>query len=166
MTTIEESRLRFRFDDSWHAIKYDGHPDHEKIKRLHGTKAVDFVAVRGGQALFIEVKNCSRGYRIETRQESSCSVARIKNLTSRPKWHCKVRDSITGIVAACHGSAAEDWRPVVACLVKSEPSVKVLLWLEQDLPRDPPGRRSNQKQTLNRTLKERLSRALTTKSLS
>src|SRR5580692_8886295 len=64
--TFEEGHLRFRFDSSWYAIKYDEHPDYrERIERLDGTKAVDFVAVhRDSQLFLIEVKDF-RGHRIE-----------------------------------------------------------------------------------------------------
>jgi len=163
VTTIEESRLRFQFDDTWQVIKYDGHADHLKIARLHRTKAVDFVAIhRARDLFFIEVKNF-RHYRIENKVRVE-KLQADQELDLATEVAMKVRDTIAGIMAALHRGSPEYWGPVVACLRKTEPPVKLLLWLEQDLPRDPPGRASNREQTLNQFLKKQLA-WLTTKVL-
>ena len=71
--TFEEAKLRFVFDDSWSVIKYDDHRDYrERISRLDGTKAVDFVAVYANEMLYlIEVKDFEgTGMRIEPASET------------------------------------------------------------------------------------------------
>ncbi len=60
---LEESGLRFEFDDSWSVETYDKLPYYDKIKkcfagRRFGPKGVDFLALDGnGRLFFIEVTN-------------------------------------------------------------------------------------------------------------
>ena len=148
--TIEEGHLRFRFDDSWFVIKYDEHPDYEEwIKRLDGTKAVDFVAVHANANLYlIEVKDF-RGYRIQNRP-------RVRDAELAVEVGQKVRDTIAGIVAANHRGGTTVWDRPVRRLAANAAPVRVLLWLEQDLPPGPRGRRSNELSVLIDALKQRL----------
>jgi hypothetical protein len=147
---FDEGRLRFQFDDSWFVIKYDEHSDYrERIEHLDGTKAVDFVAVRANSELFlIEVKDL-RGHRIENRD-------RLKGGELAIEVGQKVRDTIAGIVAAHHRGNEEDWGRVVERLGCGETPVRVLLWLEHDLPPGPRGRRQNQASVLIDKLKKQL----------
>ena len=147
--TFEEGHLRFQFDDSWFVIKYDEHPDYrERIERLDGTKAVDFVAVHMDSQLFlIEVKDF-RGHRIENQP-------RLREGELALEVGQKVRDTVAGIIAAYHRGNDEDWERVVRRMGCRESPVRVILWLEQDLP-GPPGRRSNQASVLIDALKSRL----------
>jgi hypothetical protein len=146
---FEEGRLRFEFDDSWFVVKYDNHPDYRKIERLDGTKAVDFIAINRDSVLFlIEVKDI-RGHRIENRD-------RLRTAELAIEVGQKVRDTLAGIVGAHHRGKREAWERVVVRLTSQEPSVRVLLWLEQDLPSKPTGRRSNEFSLLINALKGRL----------
>ena len=105
--TIDEKRfLRFRFHDTWVAIKYDDHGDYnERIERLPETKAVDFVAVLDQRSLyFIEAKDF-RGHRIENRDRVHDGELAIEVAQ-------KVRDTIAGIVAAHHRGSTEEWSSI------------------------------------------------------
>jgi len=148
--SIDEENLRFRFDDTWVAIKYDDHRDYvERIQRLPETKAVDFVAVLDEWFLyFIEVKDF-RGHRIENR-------TRVQDGELAIEVAQKVRDTIAGIVAAHHRGSTEEWFRFIECLTNSVNPVRVLLWLEDDLPPGPRGRRHNQASVVTDRLKHHL----------
>jgi len=147
---IDEGYLRFEFDDSWSFIKYDEHRDYlERIRRLDGTKAVDFVAVHANARLYlIEVKDF-RGHRIENRH-------RVRDGELAVEVGQKVRDTIAGIVAAHHRGGTDDWDRAVRRLAANAQPVHVLLWLEQDLPPNPRARRLNELSVLTNALKQRL----------
>jgi hypothetical protein len=148
--TFEEQKLRFVFDDSWSVVKYDDHPDYQdRIRRLDETKALDFVAVYANEVLYlIEVKDF-RGYRIKNRP-------RVRDAELALEVGQKVRDTIAGIVAAHHRGNTTDWGQAVKRLGANAAPVRVLLWLEQDLPPGPRGRRMNELSVLIDALKQRL----------
>jgi hypothetical protein len=131
-------------------IKYDDHRDYrERIARLDGTKAVDVVAVHASERLYlIEIKDF-RGHRIET-------IARVRDAELAIEVGQKVRDTIAGIVAANHRGGTADWDGVVSRLAANATPVRVLLWLERDLPPGPRGRRANELSVLIDALKQRL----------
>jgi hypothetical protein len=111
---------------------------------------VEFVAVLDQRLLyFIEAKDF-RGHRIENRD-------RVKDDELATEVAQKVRDTIAGIVAAHHRGSTEDWSRFIACLISSDNPVRVLLWLEDDLPPGPRGRRHNQASVVTDRLKQRLS---------
>jgi hypothetical protein len=157
-TLIEEEFLRFEFGDDWHVIKYDEHADYaDRIRHLPDTKAVDFAAIYSARTLFlVEVKDF-RGHRIENRDR-----IRVGELADEVGQ--KVRDTIAGIVAAHHRGNAKTWEKFTRCLTSTEPPVRVLLWLEDDLPPGPRGRRQNGASVMTDALKRQL-RWLTTKVL-
>ncbi|MDM8562499.1 hypothetical protein QUF54_04015 [Candidatus Marithioploca araucensis] len=68
MTRIEEGYLAFEFGDRWRVFKLDEHRDYrERIGKLGGSKAIDFLGILDNQALyFIEVKDF-REHRIENK---------------------------------------------------------------------------------------------------
>lgn len=147
--TIDEENLRFRFDNRWAVIKYDDHRDYvERIRQLPETKAVDFVAVLDERFLyFIEVKDF-RGHRIENRDRVLGDGLAIEVAQ-------KVRDTIAGIVAAHHCGNIEEWKRFIECLTRCDTPVRVVLWLEDDLPPDPRGRRQNHDSVRTDRLKQR-----------
>jgi hypothetical protein len=149
-STFEEGHLRFRFDDSWVVFKYDEHRDYrQRIQRLEGTKAIDFVGVEADSRLYlIEVKDL-RGYRIENRERLNAGELALE-------VGQKVRDTIAGIIAAHHRGNEADWARSVRRLGCGQTPVRVMLWLEQDLPHGPRGRRQNQACVLIDALKRRL----------
>ncbi len=148
--TFDEARLRFEFDDSWFVIKYDEHSDYtDRIRRLDETKAVDFVALQADSRLYlIEVKDF-RGHRIENQE-------RLREGELAIEVGQKLRDTIAGIVAAHHRGNEEVWGRVVRRLGCGQTPVHAMLWLEQDLPPGPRGRRQNQASVLIDALKNRL----------
>ena len=72
MTRIEEGFLAFEFDNHWRIFKLDEHRDYrERIGKLEGTKAVDFLGILDERELYlIEVKDF-REYRIENKDRLS-----------------------------------------------------------------------------------------------
>ncbi len=142
---IIEGYLQFEFDDRWVVVKYDEHRDYrEKIGRLPDTKGMDFATVLDRSLLlFIEVKDF-RGHRIQNRE-------RVQDGEPAVEVAQKVRDTIAGIVAANHRGTTDEWKPFVRCLTTSQKPARVLLWLEDDLPPGPRGRRPNQASVLAAT---------------
>ena len=158
--TIVEGHLEFAFGSSWHVIKYDDHRDYQdKIKRLDGTKALDFVAVHRTKPetlYLIEVKDF-RGSRIENK-------ARLSNGELAVEVGQKVRDTLAGIIGGFHGVNVGDWKPVMERIMTTDQPIKIVLWLEEDLPLPsrPRGRGVQQRTVMMNILKNRL-RWLTTK---
>jgi len=124
----------------------DEHRDYRKhIGKLDGTKAVDFVGLYDNEVLyFIEVKDF-RGHRIENKERllkgklPSCQLVNgecqfDKGCLSLPiELAQKVRDSIACIIGSCRTSSEpEVWLPYANCLCHQK--IKVILWLEHDLP--------------------------------
>lgn len=138
MTRIEEGYLAFDFDHRWRIFKLDAHRDYrERIGKLEGTKAVDFLAVLDETELsLIEVKDF-RGHRIE-------SKARLSKGELAVEVAQKVRDSLACMIGAHHTSTlTEHWEPFIRFLCNRQGSIKIVLWLEEDLP--PPHPRLRQK---------------------
>jgi hypothetical protein len=96
---------------------------------------VDFCGIQGRKLYFIEVKDF-RDHRIENKDRfkegSPVFLGREVAL--------KVRDTMAGILAALRSRPDERqrWAPFISALSVSEPPCRVVLWLEQDLPRSPP----------------------------
>lgn len=151
MTRFEESRLVFEFGERWHIFKLDEHRDYqERIGKIDETKAVDFVGIWDNQELyFIEVKNFC-GHRIENKNrflkgqltecqliEGQCQL--IKGELPLPiELAQKVRDSIACLIGAYRTSSIQEhWTAYAKWLCESHKSIKVVLWLEYDLPSHP-----------------------------
>lgn len=127
MARFEEGGLLFEFGDRWQVCKLDDHPDYRnRIHKVDGTKAVDFLAILKHRDLYlIEVKDF-RGHRIE-------SKARLADGSLAIEVGQKVRDSIACIVGAQHTSSKpEDWQPFMERLCQGKHPIKVVIWLEQD----------------------------------
>jgi len=54
--SFQEGKLQFTFNESWLVRKYDAHTFYQGFSGV-GLKGVDFIAVRPGELLLIEVKN-------------------------------------------------------------------------------------------------------------
>ena len=149
-----EEHQRFTFDDGlWFVVKYDEHRDYrDKIARLDGTKAVDFVGLQDGEdgvLYWIEVKDF-RGYRIQNKR-------RLSGDELAQEVSEKVRDSLAGVVGAYGSSAESDlWRPFVRALWRRRSPIRVLLWLEEDSMPRPPGRGHNAADVLLEQIKQKL----------
>jgi len=136
-TTIQEGALTFVFQDTWHVVKYDDEPFYlSKLQRLkgtidgkqHDTVAVDILALRERLFAIVEVKDF-RGHPIETKD-------RLISGELAKEVAFKVRDSLAGIVGA-HRCKVDDakWGPFAKSLTSRNKEVRILLWLEQDVPR-------------------------------
>lgn len=126
-----EGYLSFAFDDTWHAVKWDGHDAHQNgIQKVHGFKAVDFCGVRARALFLIEVKDF-RGHRIENKPrldpESPESLA--------DEVAKKACSTIAGLVCARRTRTSEEdlWRPFGDGLADPRAALWVILWLEEDL---------------------------------
>lgn len=125
---VEEGLLRFDFDNHhWQVIKFDEHTDYQKMQKcLSATKAVDFVGVLNKTSLyFIEVKDF-RGYTVQNKKRLLTDELAVEIAQ-------KVKDSVACLLGSHRTSSkAEDWKLFVQALLKNE--IKVILWLEHDLP--------------------------------
>jgi hypothetical protein len=125
----EEGNLRFEFSARWQVVKLDQHVQYRQgIEKLDGTKAVDFVGLFDQRDLyFIEVKDF-RGHRIENKQ-------RLRSGELAIEMGQKVRDSLACLVAGCRATTNENlWQPLAQRVVRKDTLIRVVLWLEQDLP--------------------------------
>ena len=151
--TIVESNLRFEFSDLWSDVKrYDDHPDYRgAMQKLQGTSALDFVAIQGesGPLFLIEVKDY-RGPSIADQEE-------VIKADLPAKVGRKVRDTIAGIIAAHHRGRSDEWATVIGRMTSPDPSIHVLLWVENDFPAGPKGRPDLRLSVLTKGLKRQLS---------
>lgn len=131
----DESRLRFRFDDSW-ALMHQWDKTLAFIAglgKLSSTSAVDFIGMHGSDPYFIEVKNF-RGYRIDNKERLTSGelVAEIAD---------KVRDTIAGLVWAMQREhRSTELESLLRYLFSVKSKCKVVLWLEEDLQPRPADR--------------------------
>ena len=153
MIQFNEGVQSFVFGDKWIVLKLDESNAYRTgiEKRIQGTKAVDFVGVFNAQELYlIEVKDF-RGHHIENRErllkgELPVEVAQ------------KVRDSLACIVGAFHNSSdLEEWKPYMQKLCNPNSEIKVVVWLEEDLPPSHPSlRRKSMDSTRASVFKQKL----------
>lgn len=124
MTTIElEGRLRFDFDGTWKATKWDDAVEYrDGLSRHEGTRAVDIIGTRfESESWFVEGKD-PRGHRIDYRP----ARAHVAELVAE-----KVRDTIAGAswsVGRFDNSLAPSMLKVL--FVERQRKVFVVLWLE------------------------------------
>jgi hypothetical protein len=144
---VIESRLEFRFDDSWlHMCKWDDSPAfQEGLKKLQTSAAVDFVGLHGSEPYFIEVKNF-RDHRIANKRRLTSGelVAEVAD---------KVRDSLAGLVWAMERRCqTPDLAALVRHVFAARSKCKVVLWLEED-PQPRPADRSMLAEAIKRRLR-------------
>ncbi len=150
-----EGYLEFHFADDWNVIKFDEHPEYQKLaqtngsQQLPGIKGVDFVGILHNTLYFIEVKDF-RGHRIENRP-------RLEGGTLAVELGQKVHSSIACLVGFHRTSSTpEIWKPFVRLLSDPTKLVKVVLWLENELPSHPKGQRKARFSTYLSNFKPRL----------
>ncbi len=150
MTRIEEGFLAFDFDERWHVFKFDDHRDYQKMKDvLEGTKAIDFLGILERELYLIEVKDF-REHRIETKDKLSSGELAIEVAQ-------KVRDSLACIMGAHRTSTTpEHWHPYVTLLCGRNTTIKIVLWLEHDLPSHPEPRKKALASVSTKVFKQRL----------
>lgn len=132
MKQFKESRLLFEFGNRWHVFKLDEHRDYrERIGKIDDTKAVDFIGILDDSELYlIEVKNY-RGDRIKFK-DKLLKGALHKELAQ------KIRDSVACIIGAYRTSSVpEHWAAYAKLLCNKKREIRIILWLEYDLPPHP-----------------------------
>ena len=134
--TISESRLEFCFSDAWRVIKFDECPEYQRLaqesgkQNLPGTKGVDFVGIWNEMLYFIEVKDF-RTYRIENRPKLEAGTLAVE-------LGQKVHSSIACLIGFYRTSPTPElWSPFAHLLCTSTRRIKVVLWLEHELPVHP-----------------------------
>ncbi len=124
-----EGYQRFSFDDAkWIVVKYDDETAYrERIGKLSETKALDFVGIYHNQAIYlIEVKDF-RKHRIENQVRLTSGELPIE-------IGQKVRDTLAGIISAYRTSDNQKWERFAKTLIDLKKDIKVVVWLEHDLP--------------------------------
>lgn len=127
MEFIEGNQV-FSFDDtSWVALKYDDETAYrDRIQKLKGTEAVDFVGTHDKNLYLIEVKDF-REHRIENQKRLTDGYLAME--TGQ-----KVRDTIAGIIGAYRTSNPQKWDTFAKALLNNKTNVRVIIWVEYDLP--------------------------------
>jgi hypothetical protein len=130
VTELDVDGIRFTFDDSWSAVKWDDTDTYSlHIGRLqgsgHGTKAVDIIALCDGIPYLFEVKDF-RG--------NAIAIANLqRDLPLEIGF--KVRDTAAGLVGAVARGVTGPpaiWLEAVAC---NHNVVRVVAWIAEDAAR-------------------------------
>jgi hypothetical protein len=130
MQTIDVDGLRFEFDNSWRALKWDDHPAYRGGLNGHaGTKAIDIVALRHGDQLWLIEGNSLRTAAARIRFKNK-RVAKREPL--HEEFAGKVRDTIAASVWAQerHPAAKDLGRYLRAAVRGSVGKVCTVLWFE------------------------------------
>lgn len=130
MTAIDVDGLRFEFDDTWTALKWDDHAAYRRGLNGHGsTKAIDIFALRHQDELWLIECGAARtqAHRIAHR-----NARRARDETLYEEFVCKVRDSVAAAVWAQErlSPAAELVRYLKAGFRGARGKVHVVLWFE------------------------------------
>jgi hypothetical protein len=144
---IKEGSLLFDFNDDVTAIKFDEQPFYRnKFNVLKGARGVDILAYNRECFMILEVKDF-RGYEIENRKRvtATSSVSKGKGCTEEPldlELALKVRETLACMLAAALDDNEEDISPFFKPIIdkargRSNISLKVLLFVEGDIPRFP-----------------------------
>lgn len=148
---IEESGLKFIFEDKSKAIKYDDSSFYRKyINQLPASKGVDFISIQAGRLVFTEVKNC-KGYEADNnwriwpdnkkRDTSHTSVDTTQRDSLDIEISKKVAMTIGGLIGAytkaAGSEAAEELLAYTDILISSAAKtgsrqLLIILFLEGD----------------------------------
>ena len=116
---FDEGGLRFIFDETfWQVLKWDDHAAHRKsMNVLDGSKAIDFMGIYRGEALFfIEAKD----YREHDRSKEQPLTQELE---------LKVRNTVAGLVGGCRREEYKaECSPFLEALRRKD--LWVVLWLE------------------------------------
>lgn len=132
-TVFEENFLRFEFGEAWQVIQLDDHPSYRNgIEKLDETKAIDFLGVHDNTLYLVEVKDF-RNYRIQNQRRLTDGELAIE-------LGQKVRDSIACIIGSARNPTHAELFAGFSGKLGGNAVVKVILWLEHDLPNYTPAR--------------------------
>jgi hypothetical protein len=123
-----EGNQQFDFDDgTWVVLKYDEETAfRERIGKLQETKGVDFIGIHDRNIYLMEVKDF-RNHRIENQH-------RLLNEELPIEIGQKVRDTVAGIIGAYRTSDPNKWEIFAKTLTTASKVIRVVVWLEYDLP--------------------------------
>jgi hypothetical protein len=130
VTELDIDGIRFTFDSSWLAAKWDDADDHKlhigKLQGIgNGTKAVDIIGLREGIPYLFEVK--------DFRGAAIAIANRDRDLPLEIGF--KARDTAAGVVGAVSRGVTglpADWLAAVAC---EHAAVVVVAWIAEDVAR-------------------------------
>lgn len=126
---ITEGDLVFTFDAEWTLVlKWDDTAAFKNglCKQIPGSKAVDFVGVRGGTVFLIEVKD----YRGSEHTPITRSTLRDGGEDLISAVAAKVRDTVAGLVGTARLDRSRDAALLAHALVDPKPELCVTLWIE------------------------------------
>lgn len=135
MSKVDESGLRFEFDDTkWSVIKYDDHIAHKKVSnKLQPTKAVDILGIfNDNQLFFIEIKN----YLGHTGEQKTKDVLSSNGDELMNRIAIKVRDTIATTVNSARYSINDSafFSQTNQILCNDERKITIIAWIEFDEP--------------------------------
>ena len=135
MPVLEEQYIRFDFDDhSWTVFQLDEHSSYRNgIEKLDGTKSIDFLGLHQDTLYLIEVK--------DFRQYRSQNQPRLTEGELAVEFGQKVRDSIACIIGSYRNPSHTDLYRDYFQKLEADQIIKLVLWLEYDLPAYNPKRR-------------------------
>lgn len=146
---FNEEYQRFIFNDNWTVIKYDDDPAYrERIGKLSKTKSLDFIGLYDNDLYLIEVKDY-RNHRIPN--QPRLIKGELAIILGQ-----KVRDTIAGIIGAYRTSNPQKWDGFAHNLIDRNRVIRVVLWLEYDMPPHPEGRRKVRASVENKVFKKQL----------
>lgn len=165
MKTIDERRIRFRFEERWQVDQWDACDvfiggirnlngtltDADGTLHREGTKAVDFAGVLDGERLYLfEVKDF-RGHHIENKRRQVQELPLEIGL--------KVRDTVAGLAGAYAKASATGWVELCGqALASRRHQVHVVVWIADDSvrPREPRGKRAARDSVREAEMKQKL----------
>jgi len=119
-------------DSSWQVVQYDAEGElYRKVimPKVDDSKAVDFIGIYKGNALFLfEIKGF-KGYMHSQENKDRLSNSGYEISVEIAQ---KVRDSLAGIVHGGRTGHSDFWKNALDILSKPKKEVYVIAWLEQD----------------------------------
>jgi hypothetical protein len=131
MTSLRVQNFIFQFPDSRPVVKYDDCNFYrDRLKHLHGTKAVDVLAINNGVLFIVEATDLT-GFRIDNKKH-------VKEGGLALETAQKVRDTIAVLYGA-YRNEIDDLRSFCDFLYgrANRPDITVVLVLEEDRPPTP-----------------------------
>jgi hypothetical protein len=131
MQTIDVDGLRFEFDNTWRALKWDDHPAYREggLNSHAGTKAIDIVALHRGDELWLIEGGSMRTAAARIRFKNKRTA---KREPLQEEFAGKVRDTIAASAwVQDRHAAAKDLTPYLRHAVRgSAGKVHAVLWFE------------------------------------
>lgn len=172
---IEESDLKFEFDESISAIKFDDTEFYRQFfNKMPGSKGIDIIADSKNFLQFIEIKNC-KGNETENVWRTSVDNRRASavhgEIESKESYDVEVAKKVCSTIACLQGSRTKSemtekakklqifWEGLNdARILKDKKKIYVILFLEGNFSENGPKSRS--KQMIMKSLGDSISKKL------